>query len=175
MTNLIDQATVKEWFHYESGKLFWKKRPLYSKVYAGDEAGCILKSKHNKTFYRIVKFRKIIYKVHNLIWILHYEFIPQGFEPDHIDHNGLNNLINNLRLVKHIENQHNISKSKSNTSGITGVYYSIPDKKWRARIGVKSKYISLGSFKNLSDAARARKKAELKYGFHKNHGREVKQ
>lgn len=42
-----------------------------------------------------------------------------------------------------------------------------------AGICIDGKTICLGSFSEIEDAAAARKKADIKYGFHKNHGREL--
>ncbi|SWJ13234.1 HNH endonuclease [Klebsiella pneumoniae] len=52
-----------------------------------------------------------------------------------------------------------------------GVYWVKADRKWRVRIGVNGKYVSVGVFSNLEDALEARKTAEIKYGYHENHGR----
>lgn len=48
-------------------------------------------------------------------------------------------------------------------SGVTGVYWSADREKWRARIRVNYKFINLGSFDRIVDAARARYEAEIKY------------
>lgn len=53
--------------------------------------------------------------------------------------------------------------NKNNKSGVKGVYWSNPEKKWIARIGFKGKNIMLGRFNNLDDAKKARKEAEEKY------------
>lgn len=52
---------------------------------------------------------------------------------------------------------------KNNSTGINGVYWDKKLKKYRARINVKGKNISLGCFKDLKDAKKARKLAEDKY------------
>ena len=68
-------------------------------------------------------------------------------------------------------NQRNSKKPSTNTSGSVGVY-ATPNGKWRARVRDHSgKTLSLGTFKNISDAIIARKKAEKIYGYHKNNGR----
>lgn len=52
---------------------------------------------------------------------------------------------------------------KNNSTGVTGVYWDKKLKKYRARINFKGKNISLGVFKNLEDAKKAREKAEKMY------------
>ncbi len=52
---------------------------------------------------------------------------------------------------------------KNNKSGVTGVYWDKKLKKYRARINIKGKSISLGCFKDLKEAKKARKLAEDKY------------
>ena len=49
----------------------------------------------------------------------------------------------------------------NNTSGYTGIYWSI--NKWRARISVNNKPIHLGYFDNIKDAITSRKLGEDKY------------
>lgn len=48
--------------------------------------------------------------------------IDKGKQVDHIDHNGLNNCRDNLRIVTASENQKNQRRQSNNTSGFTGVY-----------------------------------------------------
>jgi len=43
--------------------------------------------------------------------------------------------------------------------------------KWQSYICIDSKQKYLGVYKYLCDAETARKEAEIKYGYHKNHGR----
>ena len=51
----------------------------------------------------------------------------------------------------------------NNTSGVTGVDWHKGWKKWRVRITVNHKTISLGAFDSMDDAIKARKEAEQKY------------
>jgi hypothetical protein len=52
-----------------------------------------------------------------------------------------------------------------------GVSWCEGKQTWLADIRVGHKTISLGRFSSKTDATIARKMAEFKYGFHKNHGR----
>ena len=94
-----------------------------------------------------------------------------GLVVDHIDGDGLNNLPLNLRLVTKEGNARNMSKPSNNTSGHIGVsllYHG----QFRAYITIQDIQEGLGQFSKLEDAIKVRKAAEVKYGFHKNHGRD---
>lgn len=101
---------------------------------------------------------------------MHYGKIPEGMEIDHINHITDDNRIENLRLVTRKDNCKNVSMSKSNKSGVVGVSWCKRTCKWFASIRVDRKEKFLGRYDKIDDAAAARKAAELKYNFHKNHG-----
>ena len=104
---------------------------------------------------------------HRVIWFMQTGIWPDQI--DHIDHDRSNNQWNNLRHVNSQENQKNLSQKCSNTSGITGVRI-LPSGKFWAYIMVNRKQIALGSYDDLNNAKAARQAAEVKYGFHSNHG-----
>ena len=91
-------------------------------------------------------------------------------EIDHIDGNGLNNKISNLRNVSRVENSKNQRKSTRNKSGVVGVCWDRTYNKWKASIRVNGVLHHVGQFKSLFDAVCASKQSELKYDFHRNHG-----
>ena len=110
------------------------------------------------------------YQSHRLAWL--YE--KGEFPKNHVDHiNGIkgDNRICNLRDATSEENNKNSSFSKANKSGYTGVIWHKSSSNWVARIGHKNKKIHLGCFDDINDAVKARRDAEAKYGFHKNHGK----
>ena len=88
---------------------------------------------------------------------------PDDMFVDHIDHDRLNNMRSNLRIVTNQQNNMNVSKPKDNKSGILGVHWSKTSEKWVAQIRFNKKYINLGYFDNLDEASRVRKEAEKKY------------
>ena len=51
----------------------------------------------------------------------------------------------------------------NNTSGVRGVYYNERKNSWIAHIGAKGEKYYLGSYKEKSEAIKARKAAEKKY------------
>lgn len=131
------------------------------------KSGCV-QSCRGKKYIRI-GLLDTSFSAHRLAWLYVYGEFPDG-QIDHIDGDGLNNKICNLRVVTHIENSRNKRLCKNNTSGHYGVYWDGRRNKWRARIKTEMKLISLGSFSNKEDAIYARKNAEKNFNFHKNHG-----
>ena len=69
----------------------------------------------------------------------------------------------NCRWVDLFTQAYNKGMYESNTSGTTGVNWISRDNKWQSRISVKGRRISLGMYKSLDDAIKARQEAEIKY------------
>lgn len=183
MPKEISQKYLREAIEYNplSGVFIWRNRPLshfssrkvykwWASTWAGKKAGCLYSS-GGTVKYMSIRLDGWLYAAHRLAWIYMNGDIPTSLQIDHIDGNGTNNKIENLRVVTHIENHMNLPRNKNNTSGVTGVRWNNPTQKWRARISVRGKEIPLGCYGDLSDALNARKQADLKYGFHANHGR----
>lgn len=112
-----------------------------------------------------------IYRLHRLAFLYMEGVFPEQ-AVDHIDHNKRNNRWDNLRKVKPIENSRNQPISSSNKSGHIGVSKVQSLNKWYASIMVEGRSINLGTFDDINDAISARESASIKYGFHKNHGRD---
>lgn len=109
------------------------------------------------------------YKVHRLIWLYVHGKFPKH-QIDHINHIRDDNRICNLREVTHQENAKNVSMNCNNTSGTVGVRFNKGMNKWVSRIMLNQRALWLGCFDSKEDAIKVRKEAEIKYGFHKNHG-----
>jgi len=56
--------------------------------------------------YYVLKFKGISYKVHRIVYQLHYD-LKEDFVIDHIDNDRTNNKIENLREISHAENSRN--------------------------------------------------------------------
>lgn len=74
---------------------------------------------------------------------------------DHVDHDGLNNQRDNLRLVSHAENLANQRKPTGCSSHYKGVSWHVRCNKWQAQIMINYHKICLGYFESEIDAARA--------------------
>ena len=79
-----------------------------------------------------------------------------GFEIDHINLDVLDNRTENIRYCTHQQNQINQPLQKNNTSGISGVSFYKPRKKFRARIKICQTDIHLGYFNTFDEAVQAR-------------------
>lgn len=161
--------SVNEILHYdpETGIFTWKKKSA-KKVIVGSTAGNIGTDQSGKSYLRIMVAGKT-YRAHRLAWLItHGEFPPDQI--DHINGNGLDNRLINLRAVTISDNQKNLRLKSSNSSGVCGVSFDNQKRKWRAYIkfGGKQKY--LGYFSEFDLAVAARKEAGVIYGFHPNHG-----
>ncbi len=98
-----------------------------------------------------------------------YGYNIEDLQVDHINGDGLDNRLCNLRVVDSIENNRNSALQKRNEVGVTGVYKR--GGKYVARITVNSKNMHIGTFSTLDEAAQARQLKEMEFGFHENHGR----
>jgi|SRR6185369_7098158 len=81
---------------------------------------------------------------------------------DHKNGNGLDNRRINLRIVNPSQSSMNRGLSTINTTGFKGVTIGYKGK-FKSRIGVNKKRISLGEFRSLTEAAKAYNNAALKY------------
>lgn len=139
------------------GEEFWFDKEDYDKI----KDYCWYFSKENGYLYTKLPDTNKKITLHRLVM-----GFPKGKMIDHIDHETFNKYDNrkcNLRICTMKENARNTKLSKTNTSGIKGVYLNKKLNKWCANICFQQKTIYLGVFKNKEDAIKARKTAEEKY------------
>lgn len=161
----LTQKRVKELFNYDqhTGRLVWKIRTS-NRIKIGDTAGS--KSKNG---YLLVGVGGITYSAHRIIYLWMTGAFPE-VETDHENHQRADNRWFNIKSVTHQSNGKNKSLSKRNTSGHIGISKSKERGKWEAYITVSRRKINLGRFNDITDAITVRREAEVKLGFHKNHG-----
>ena len=81
---------------------------------------------------------------------------PEGMQVDHINHNGLDNRRQNMRLCTNSQNSYNsLAHRKPKTSHFKGVCWHKSTQKWLAQIGIDWKRLHLGIFDSEEDAAKA--------------------
>jgi hypothetical protein len=173
----VNLALVRECMNYDpdTGSLTWNRRPeghfkrrrtwlAWNKRFAGKEVGGV----HTETGYRTTKFDNGVHLVHRLIWLWVHGSCPEQI--DHINHIRTDNRLANLRAADPVINGSNISLPADNTSGRVGVYWVAHRGTWAAKICHRRKKMHIGTFVAFEDACRARADAEVRLGFHANHG-----
>ncbi len=102
------------------------------------------------------------YKAHRLAWLYVYGKWPEKLI-DHINGYPTDNRIENLREATVREYLYNQRRSnKNNKTGVLGVQWRPMKNKFRARITVSGKEISLGHFDSIEDAEKAYLEAKAK-------------
>ena len=179
---LPEQSVLLQLLRYEpeTGKLFWRERGvewfsaktqnrssslcrLWNERYADKEAFTCM-----SYGYRTGSVLASNYKAQRIIWKM-----ETGVDPDHIDHvNGTrsDNRLLNLRDVTITENAKNRKIPTNNKTGVIGVYRWAHGRNvyWVATSPEKT---DTTYFHCVGQAIAARRAAEIKHGFHPNHGR----
>lgn len=182
--NLPSPELLRKLLRYEpdTGKLYWRERTpdmfvdgkrsaewcckSWNIRFSGKEAFTAFR---NGYLYGSIFCRS--YSAHRVIWAIYFGEWPLD-DIDHINGGRSDNRIKNLRSVARSENMKNKKLPLNNTSGVMGVFWANLEKRWYAQITCDGKLKHLGKFLNKDDAIAARKAAEVKYGFHANHGRQ---
>ena len=159
-------------YNSETGVFKWKFKnvnqpddKIFNKLFGGK---IIFSKNHNG--YLQIKIDKKSFLIHRIAYLFMTGEWPNG-QIDHINGDRVDNRWDNLRVVNNEENQKNQKIYSNNTSGVIGVSWCETKNKWKVQISGNKKRIYLGLFKNFNEAVRARKNAEVIYGYHENHGR----
>lgn len=165
----------------ETGKLFWRERgpewftagkdsaahnaAKWNARFAGREAINSAGSSHGYLDGAILGIGVL---AHRVAFAITHGRWPVGV--DHIDGDKRNNRLDNLREADQAENTLNCKIRSDNPSGAAGIW-QLKRGGWRARIKKAGTVTDLGQFDTKEAAVAARKDAELRLGFHANHGR----
>lgn len=174
--SILTQEYLKSSLERRNDRFYWRLKPVVSwqdktwnTRFSGKMAGTL-----NPNGYRYICFtidgKARLFSEHQLVWLWHNGHSPEN-QIDHISGVRDDNRIENLRSVDSAENHKNQRIPKDNTSGVMGIYWNKGIQKWYARIIVDYKKIHLGVFNDKFEAICARKAAEIRYGFHPNHGK----
>lgn len=153
-----------EIFRYDESSpsgLCWNKD-----VYGGSSGKSLLKRKGEPAGSRMskgghwavairVNGKRVRLLVHRVIWEMFNGEIPPSYVIDHIDRDGSNNSISNLRCVPEVYNLRNVGKKSSNKTGVTGVTLS------KDRHGY---YYYVASWTELDGRSRSKHFSINKYG-----------
>jgi hypothetical protein len=154
---------LHELFEYKNGQLFWKIS-LSRRVNIGNKAGCL-----TNTGYLSVQINKKIYRLHKIVFAMHYGYLPKIV--DHINGIKNDNRIENLREANACQNNVNIGIRKDNTSGSKNVRWHKSNKKWRVEVRINKKRINFGAYDDLELADLVAQEARDKY--HKEFARHI--
>lgn len=154
-----------DYFSYDpkTGVLSWRVKRPGPKTVIGKEVGSV---KSDGRYRSVVLFHKRYY-THRIVWEMVNGPIPLGMCIDHVDGNGLNNRLSNLRITTLSGNQRNRRISKNSRTGVPGVNHHGNGKGFC--VTCAGKYI--GYFIDINQAIQARKYAESINGYRQNNGR----
>jgi hypothetical protein len=145
MNNVLTAEQLRELLHYNptTGVFTW--RFDRGGLKAGSVAGQVLVKNNGQRQCRRIIINGKNYYANRLAWLYVYGAWPAN-HVSHIDGDGLNNCIDNLREATSAENAQTRKLRSDNTSGFTGVNWRKKENKWQARIKLNGKYRSLGLF-----------------------------
>lgn len=151
-------------FDYDDGVLYHKvKLCRRNDVNIGDIAGGV-----RPNGYHYVTYKSKFYKRARVVWEMFNGDIPHGFVIDHVNHNTIDDRIENLECKMRRDNMVNVKLRVDSSTGITGVCRK-KDGSWRAYITIMGKQKSK-TFKTFEEACAQRIEWMVSNGFHINHG-----
>lgn len=138
--------------HYDLlSRLSWHAKYNHSTYYAATYINTRRRNPDGRWRYYEVMMQNLIMPPHGNYLI------------DHRDGNGLNNQESNLRYANRTQNGANRRIASNNVSGYVGVHWCNTINKWVSRIRVRQKTINLGSYDDVTEAARVRDQAAIRY------------
>lgn len=150
MENLPSIERLNELLEYnaETGEFRWKIPR--KKMQSGERAG-YLRGRHQ---YLMIGIDYEKYQGHRIAWAMHYGKWPDQII-DHVNGDGSDNRICNLRLATKVQNAHNTGKTVRNTSGVKGVTWHKRAERWMAQCKTDGKLRYLGLFDTKEEAGAA--------------------
>lgn len=144
---MITQARLKELLKYDPVTGIFRARVTRSTRIVGQIVGC--KAKRKNIEYLRINIDYKYYYAHRLAWLYVNGSMPRLI--DHINRNGLDNRIDNLRLADHTQNHINCKIYINNKTGFKGVCLDRRGK-YRATIKNNKKQIHIGTFDTPEEA-----------------------
>lgn len=152
---MISQKRLQELLSYEPETGVFVRRLTRGPSIAGSVAGYTFWSKNSKGHKYIrmgIEGRE--YLAHRLAWLYVHGVWPADMI-DHIDCDGTNNRIANLREATNGQNRANSKVTKPTSSGLKGVHWHKQNRRWVAAGRFQSKSRHIGIFDTKEEAALA--------------------
>lgn len=127
-------ARLRELFIYEPDTGYVRRRIDRPNSTAGTIVGTKFSTGHLN-----VSVDGIILGVHRIAWALFHNKNPE-FQIDHINGDGSDNMICNLRLATSAQNNRNRRVSSRSRTGVKNVFWVTKSANWRVAIGHKGNY-----------------------------------
>lgn len=165
MAPQLDQEVLKALLLYlpDEGIFIWHPRAgkkAWNTKYAGKVAGFDWHAPNSNVTYRSIRIFDWPFMGHRLAWLYMTGEWPK-IGVDHRDGDGLNNKWDNLREATKAQNGANAGAKSNNKAGRKGVSLDKATGRFRATIQVERKWMWLGYFATVDDAAEAYNKASL--------------
>lgn len=151
---MLTAEELKQVLRYdpESGEFFWIVH-MTGTATAGSSAGSLNINSNGCRYIRFSIFGER-YLGHRLAWLYVYGEWPDG-QIDHINGDGTDNRISNLRVVDKFAQNQNRKTPKNNTSGVKGVSWKKARNKWQAQIEAHGVTKYLGMYTTIEAAKKA--------------------
>ena len=162
---------LKEILEYnpETGVFTWKEQRKWSRP-VNSVAGHVHINPTSGSKYIFIHTFGKQWKAHRLAFLLMTGSEPLGCV-DHINGDGTDNRWCNIRDTSVKNNSRNTRRRKEGIgSGVMGVRWNKKAEKWVAGIHHNGRNVHLGLFVDFDEAVKARKNAEVRYLYSKNHG-----
>lgn len=179
------QEQLRELLDYDpdTGVLRWREREVHwfsrqaicnnwNSKHAGKRAG------YTKTAYDTgyqARYIKLPYNGDFLESRVIWTWMTDEQPPAMIDHKNrvaTDNRWENIQASDQDGNMHNMSKYKTNKSGVSGVFWCKQHEKWRACVNHNKKRYHLGRFESLEEAAKVVSDFRKDRGFSEEHGKD---
>jgi hypothetical protein len=163
MEELLEQ--LKKLFEYKDDGTFVRKIATSNRVKVGDSVGW--KTSGGRYLGLCVNGKNEL--MHRMVFLYHHGYLPECI--DHIDGNGINNRIENLRASTQSQNLMNASGKLNTKSGKKNVYWNSHVNKWCVHVKFNGRAKYFGAYEDieLADlvAIEVRNKYHKEFANHK--------
>jgi hypothetical protein len=147
----VDQLKAALDYYPDCGLFFWRHRPDQSTRTNSRTAGKLAGHRCPRLGYVLLGLNGRLYRAHRLVWLYVHGRWPDG-DIDHINGDGFDNRISNLRDASRTQNNGNMRRPKHNSSGLKGAFYEKRSGRWLAQIRHEGQQHYLGKYDTAAEA-----------------------